>query len=91
MPVFVCSKCGCIDNTVTADYWWQGYDTGSKPEKPLCAQCNPEIGKWHGEFERRPLRPDEVVGPDDFVYDKGDPYLERLLKEEQEKKQEGKS
>lgn len=78
MPVFLCSKCGVMDNTALTHYWWQVHEE-KKP--PLCSLCDPEIGKWHGDFERQTLPPDHVVGPDGFVYQKDDPYLKRQLRE----------
>lgn len=47
MSIFVCDKCGCIDNTATTRYWMRcgGF--------ALCSECDPAIGKWHGLFDRR--------------------------------------
>lgn len=47
MSVFICSKCGCVDNTATSDYWAmvnmpERYDWSKMPEyygKPLCSEC----------------------------------------------------
>lgn len=48
MPLFKCSKCGCVENTACCYYWVR------KPgEPPLCSVCDPAIGQWHGLFERR--------------------------------------
>ena len=50
MPLFLCSGCGCIDNTALAigkerlGYW--GHE-----ENPLCSFCL--NGKWHDKFNRR--------------------------------------
>jgi hypothetical protein len=50
MPIFACRECGCIENTACCNYWWRT----QKENKPaLCSACDPEIGKWHGEFTRR--------------------------------------
>ena len=49
MPIFRCVKCGCVDNTATSGYWERVAMNG---KEPLCSECNPEIGKWHGEFEK---------------------------------------
>ncbi len=50
MPIFVCSRCRCLDNTATADGYWM-----SRSERfgsdPLCQEC--ETGEWHGRFEKR--------------------------------------
>ena len=54
MPIFECSKCGCIENTAASNYVAQKY---AKPPKPLlCSECDPEIGKWHGMFEKQPAK-----------------------------------
>lgn len=48
MSVFVCAKCGCVDNTATSDYWALRYhseeyiwDKSLIPYKgkPLCSEC----------------------------------------------------
>lgn len=48
MSLFVCSKCGCIDNTATSCYWAiirpcknRIYDKSLKgyEGKPLCSEC----------------------------------------------------
>ena len=48
MSLFVCSKCGCIDNTATSYYWFlirpcigRVYDESLKgyEGKPLCSEC----------------------------------------------------
>lgn len=48
MSLFICAKCGCVDNTATSDYWaliarpeprnWCG-DLLSYKGKPLCSEC----------------------------------------------------
>lgn len=82
MPVFICSKCNMMDNTALSGYWAMQYLSGDDEEfKPLCSLCNPDIRRWHGEFERGPKPDDHVIGPDGFVYHKDDDYLKRLLKE----------
>jgi hypothetical protein len=48
VPVFKCSKCGCVENTAVSHYW-----TREKGTPPLCSECDPAIGKWHGRFEKR--------------------------------------
>lgn len=49
MPLFECTKCHVIDNTALGNFWVDRY-VGKK--SVLCAQCDPEIGKWHGQFPR---------------------------------------
>lgn len=49
MPLFQCTKCGCVENTATSNYWFN-----KSHGKPLqCSECDPAIGKWHGVFEKR--------------------------------------
>lgn len=43
MSMFVCSKCGCADNTAVGDYWLN-------MDAPLCTECS--TGKWHGFFPK---------------------------------------
>lgn len=50
MPIFECSQCKCIENTATSNYWW---DVAQEKKPALCSECDPAIGKWHGEFEKR--------------------------------------
>lgn len=49
MSLFKCEKCGCIENTAVSNYVINFY----KKKPILCSECDPEIGKWHGEFEKR--------------------------------------
>lgn len=55
MSLFQCYECGCRENTATCNFWsrmdgeWRGVQ--SKPWM-LCSACDPDIGKWHGQFER---------------------------------------
>ena len=45
MPIFRCEQCGCVENTAASNFW-----EGSR----LCSQCDPDIGRWHGLFTKRP-------------------------------------
>lgn len=48
MALFVCDKCGCIENTALAHFW------STPPDHPkLCSECHPKIKKWHGLFEKK--------------------------------------
>ena len=76
MSVFLCSQCQMMENTATSHYW-----TREKGTPPLCAECDPAIGKWHNCFDKNPIPPDCVEGPDGFVYHKDDPYLKKQLGE----------
>lgn len=72
MPVFKCSQCGVMENTATSNYVMRTM-IGKKP--PLCSQCDPAIGRWHGRFERKkPKDKGLVIGPDGYVYHPEDPY-----------------
>jgi hypothetical protein len=46
MSLFKCSGCGCVENTALSGFWFKG----DKP--PLCSECDPEIGQWHGLFPK---------------------------------------
>jgi hypothetical protein len=68
MPIFMCSGCGCIENTATSDYW----SRNDKPDKrALCSECDPDIGKWHGLFTKRSAK-GLILANDGFLYDKED-------------------
>lgn len=48
MSLFVCSKCGCIENTATSNYW------DFEPiASALCSECDLRIGRWHGRFPKQ--------------------------------------
>lgn len=64
MPLFKCSRCGCVDNTALGSYWTDVAE--GKP--PLCVEC--ETGKWHGCF---PKQDADAAG---YVPDRGG-FLER--------------
>jgi hypothetical protein len=49
MPLFECSKCHVVDNTALGNFW---YIVMAEGKPALCAQCDPEIGAWHGKFDR---------------------------------------
>lgn len=55
MPLFMCRKCGSVENTALSEYWRQEMEAHEKgtPLQPLCSACHPEIGEWHGAFERK--------------------------------------
>lgn len=50
MPLFMCRKCGCIDNTATAGGYWYAR-AYNKPEDMVCSECGQ--GEWHGQFPKR--------------------------------------
>lgn len=47
MPLFKCSKCGCIDNTAVGNYWAKKLHG----HEPMCAECG--YGEWHDIFEKK--------------------------------------
>ena len=47
MPLFVCQKCKCIENSALGSYWGQ--------KKKLCSEC--KTGKWHGRFKKEKFNP----------------------------------
>ncbi len=44
MPLFICAKCGCVENTALSTYWFRKncrYTDGLEEyqDKPLCSEC----------------------------------------------------
>ena len=67
MPLFVCDRCGCVDNTACGGTYWtrnqnEEYFDGIKNGEALCAECTPKIfsdgstneygGIWHNKFPK---------------------------------------
>ena len=65
MPLFVCEKCGCVENTALGFYWSRNRvkcKDESLNGKALCSECAPQYyedgsksdfdGQWHGKFEK---------------------------------------
>ena len=52
MSTFICSKCGCIDNSSKdGNYWTRFLDSNNKePEPPICCVCNGK--QWHNCFPK---------------------------------------
>jgi hypothetical protein len=48
MTFFQCSKCGCAEDTALCHYW----SARLRQTPILCSECDPRIGKWHGQFPR---------------------------------------
>jgi len=72
MSIFRCTKCGCIENTATSNYWEQRHPyEGGEPKPILCSECDPAIGKWHGRFKKQPAK-GLMLGEDGFLYSKKD-------------------
>jgi hypothetical protein len=49
MPLFICHRCKCVDNTAASDFWLRARE--GTPER-LCTECT--TGKWHGRFPKDP-------------------------------------
>lgn len=47
MSVYICEKCGAIDNTAVGGYW----KNCCNHEPKMCSECN--TGKWHGVFDKK--------------------------------------
>lgn len=76
MSLFRCTECGHVENTAVSNYVVRRLER--KP--PLCSQCDPEIGKWHGRFKR--FKPEEeglVEAPDGYLYDPSDRYYKEQM------------
>lgn len=55
MPLYMCRKCGSVDNTATGGYWAQQMNAhdAQRQHEPLCSACDPAVGSWHNLFPRR--------------------------------------
>lgn len=64
MSIFACDECQHVENTALCNYHWRK----AKKQPLLCSACDPEIGEWHGKFERKHVDDThyEVAGPDDM-------------------------
>lgn len=74
MPLFMCSACRSVENTALSNYWTRFFGKESRAARgvldlppALCSACDPDIARWHGEFERRSAV-GLVVGKDGFLY-----------------------
>jgi hypothetical protein len=63
MPNFKCSKCGCLENTATSHYF-----SRKRGAPPLCSECDPRIGRWHGRFAKQSCEGLNLAS-DGFLYD----------------------
>jgi len=77
MPLFVCDKCNCIENTALCGYWfrekeWDDDGNVIKEDPKLCSNCDPKF-KGHKRF------PMEKFDPKKWGYrDKGSDFIEEL-------------
>jgi len=62
MPIFKCTKCGCIENTACSHYWSRDKKVGA-----LCSECDPKLAHWHGMFPKQPAA-GLKLGNDGFLY-----------------------
>lgn len=47
MSVYICEKCGCIENTALSNYW-----SNLCNNEPLtCSECS--TGTWHNNFPKK--------------------------------------
>lgn len=52
MSLYQCEECGCRENTALAGYWSRNDTNSGCQGRALCSACDPDIGRWHGQFER---------------------------------------
>jgi hypothetical protein len=57
-----------MENTAACNYWSAEGAKFSLYRPKLCSECDPEIGKWHGLFEKKSAK-GLLVGSDGFLYD----------------------
>lgn len=77
MPLFRCSKCGCVDNTAVTNYWTRtivAINKNEEEEPPLCSECDPKIGIWHDFFEKKSAV-GYLITDQGFLYTKQDKAL----------------
>lgn len=74
MPLFVCDRCGNVDNTTYGRYWTKdhkGMWSEDNVGKALCSECAPLkyrngdpctsfTGKWHGLFLKEKPSQEEI-------------------------------
>lgn len=72
MNQFRCEKCGCVENAQLCNYWKRRHPGKGNPPQPLlCSECDPDIGKWHGLFPKKPAK-GMNIGADGFLYDRNE-------------------
>jgi hypothetical protein len=55
VSLFICSKCGCVENTALGNFWKRhcyGHPV-------LCSECS--TGVWHGQFKKRKATEQEIA------------------------------
>lgn len=83
MPLFICAKCGCIENTALSTYWSRNSlpyseDLKEYQGKALCSECGTfdsqqgkiVPGRWHGRFPKEQATDDykRRVGSDGLIH-----------------------
>lgn len=70
MSLYRCTKCNAVENTATGGYWIQQINAHKDGKRfdPLCSECNPEIGAWHGQFPKRLVTPDYLEDARGFLW-----------------------
>ena len=64
MPLYVCEKCNCVDNTALDGNYWQSRKCFSKAtELALCSECH--SGKWHDKFPKENFNDEPYNGKRD--------------------------
>jgi len=68
MGLYVCDKCGCIENTAYGSYWTRDdlertFGSEYSNGQCLCSECTPNVfangdpnhrgGKWHNRFPKK--------------------------------------
>jgi hypothetical protein len=77
MPLYMCSKCGSVENTALGGYWRQQMEAfeAEKKHEPLCSACDPSsangMGSFHGDRRPATSTPRTVTSiPSPVVYSK---------------------
>jgi len=78
MPLFECSKCGCVENTASCKYWRRFLKETKPYSPPLCSGCDSQIGQWHGKWPQSSAK-GMLLGEDGFLYDEP-PHHTKILK-----------
>jgi hypothetical protein len=65
MPLFICDKCHCIENTALGRYWSKDLPSASEKGKALCSECSK--GKWHSRFPKEKFDKNKH-NTKDFIY-----------------------
>ena len=47
MSIYICEKCGCLENTATSNYWVNKLNKRAL----FCSEC--DTGEWHNKFPKK--------------------------------------